>query len=103
MAGIPVQEYSPSRGVKGKSNDKVVRMNAISDIFASGRVWAPDTRWAREVIEEVAAFPVGEHDDYVDTVSQALLRFRQGGFVGTDLDEPDEPKMFRSRRYAAYY
>ena len=72
--GIPVQEFSPSRG-----NDKVVRVNAISDLFSSGKVWAPDTRWAREVIEEVASFPNGDHDDYVDTTSQALLRFRQGG------------------------
>jgi predicted phage terminase large subunit-like protein len=94
--GIPVQEFSPSRG-----NDKHVRINAVSDLFASGKVWAPDTRWAREVIEEVAAFPVGEHDDYVDTVSQALLRYRQGGFISLDSDE-QEDKYFRARR-AAYY
>jgi predicted phage terminase large subunit-like protein len=69
--GIPAWETNPSRG-----NDKMVRLNAIADLFASGMVWAPDTRWAREVIEEVAAFPVGEHDDFVDTTSQALMRFR---------------------------
>jgi predicted phage terminase large subunit-like protein len=95
-AGIPVQEFSPSRG-----NDKMVRVNAIADLFASGKVWAPDTRWAREVIEEVAAFPVGEHDDFVDTTTQALLRFRQGGFVSLSTDERDE-KFFRGRT-AAYY
>jgi predicted phage terminase large subunit-like protein len=95
-AGIPVQEFSPSRG-----NDKMVRVNAIADLFASGKVWAPDTRWAREVIEEVAAFPVGEHDDFVDTTTQALLRFRQGGFVTLSSDEQDE-KFFRGRT-AAYY
>jgi predicted phage terminase large subunit-like protein len=95
--GIPVDEFSPSRG-----NDKIVRLNAIADIFASGRVWAPDTRWAREVIEELAVFPVGEHDDYVDCTSLALMRFRQGGLIGTDKDERDEPTIFR-RRLAAYY
>jgi predicted phage terminase large subunit-like protein len=95
--GIPVQEFTPSRG-----NDKMVRVQAIADLFSSGMVWAPDTRWAREVIEEVAAFPVGEHDDYVDTTSQALLRFRQGGFITLDTDEPDEPQFFK-RRSAAYY
>ena len=94
--GIPVQEFSPSRG-----NDKVVRLNAVSDLFSSGKVWAPDTRWAREVIEEVASFPVGEHDDYVDTVSQALLRYRQGGFIPLDSDERED-QYFRPRR-AAYY
>jgi phage terminase large subunit-like protein len=65
-------------------------------------VWAPDTRWAREVIEEVASFPVGENDDYVDTTTQALLRVRQGGFIRIDTDEPDEPRFFK-RRSAAYY
>ena len=80
----------------------MVRVQAIADLFSSGMVWAPDTRWAREVIEEVAAFPVGEHDDYVDTTSQALLRFRQGGFITLDTDEQDEPQLFK-RRTAAYY
>lgn len=94
--GIPVQEFSPSRG-----NDKIVRVNAVADLFSSGKVWAPDTRWAREVIEEVAAFPSGENDDYVDTVSQALLRYRQGGFISLDSDE-QEDSHFRARR-AAYY
>jgi predicted phage terminase large subunit-like protein len=94
--GIPVAEYTPSRG-----NDKVVRMNAVADLFSSGKVWAPDTRWAREVIEEVAAFPVGEHDDFVDTMTQALLRFRQGGFISLDSDEKEDT-FFRARK-AAYY
>lgn len=94
--GIPVQEFTPSRG-----NDKIVRLNAVADLFTSGKVWAPDTRWAREVVEEVASFPVGEHDDYVDTVSQALLRYRQGGFISLDSDEKED-SYFRARR-AAYY
>ena len=96
--GIPVQEFTPSRG-----NDKMVRMNAVADLFTSGKVWAPDTRWAREVIEEMAAFPVGEHDDYVDTTTQALLRYRQGGFISLESDEKEEPRIFRRGRQAAYY
>ena len=91
--GIPVAEFSPSRG-----NDKTVRVNAVADIFASGKVWAPDTRWAREVIEEMASFPVGEHDDYVDTTTQALLRYRQGGFINLDSDEQEEKRSFRRRK-----
>ena len=94
--GIPVQETNPSRG-----NDKIVRVNAIADLFASGKVWAPDTRWAREVIEEVASFPNGDNDDFVDTTSQALLRYRQGGFITLDTDEKSEPIYFKRR--AAYY
>ena len=95
--GIPVQEFSPSRG-----NDKIVRLNAISDLFASRKVWIPDTRWAWEVVEEVASFPNGENDDYVDTTSQALLRYRQGGFISLDSDDSESDKNFQPRR-AAYY
>ena len=94
--GIAVQEFTPSRG-----NDKMVRLNAVADLFSSGKIWAPDTRWAREVIEEMAAFPVGEHDDYVDTTTQALLRYRQGGFISLDSDEKDD-RYYVPRR-AAYY
>jgi len=95
--GLPVQETNPSRG-----NDKIARVNSITDLFASGIVWAPDRRWAKDVIEEVAAFPVGEHDDYVDTVSQALMRYRNGGFVSLDTDEKDD-LTYKYRRKAAYY
>ena len=96
--GIPVQEYVPSKG-----NDKIARLNAVADIFASGRVWVPQTAWAEELVEEVASFPSGEHDDLVDSMTQALLRFRRGGFIQLDSDEPDEPKYFKSYRKAGYY
>ena len=94
--GLPVQEYTPSKG-----NDKISRLNAVADIFASGRVWVPGTRWADELVEEVASFPSGEHDDLVDSMSQALLRFRRGGFIRLDTDEEDEPREFR--RKVPYY
>jgi predicted phage terminase large subunit-like protein len=95
--GIPVQEFTPVKG-----NDKISRLNAVSDLFASKRVWAPNTNWAEEVIDEVASFPSGDHDDYVDSVSLALIRFRKGGYIRTSLDEDDEPKMFR-RKFEGYY
>lgn len=92
--GIPVQEFTPSKG-----NDKIARLNAVADIFASGRVWVPNTRWAEELIEEVAAFPAGEHDDMVDSMTQALLRYRRGGFIRLESDEPEEPSYHRKREY----
>ena len=94
--GIPVQEYTPSRG-----NDKISRVNAVSDLFASGVVWCPETRWAEETMEEFAGFPNMEHDDLVDSTTQALLRFRQGGFVSLHSDEEDEP--LEHNRTANYY
>lgn len=89
--GIPVQDFTPTRG-----NDKIVRVNAITDLFASSVVWRPDTRWAEEVVEEFAAFPAGDHDDYVDSSTQALLRFRQGGFIQLASDAEDEEPRRRS-------
>lgn len=95
--GIPVQEYTPSRG-----NDKRARLNSVADIFASGMVWRPDTRWAQEVVDEVAEFPNGEHDEMVDCASQALMRFRQGGFIRLKSDQNDDNDGIPRRR-AAYY
>lgn len=96
--GIPLQEFTPSKG-----NDKIARVNAISDLFASGVVWCPTNRWADELMEELASFPNGDHDDLVDSTSQALIRYRQGGFIQIESDEPDDIQYFRSRRQERYY
>ncbi len=94
--GIPVQEFTPTRG-----NDKISRVNSVSDLFASGKIWCPRTRWAEEVMEEMAAFPNSDHDDLVDSSTQALIRFRKGGFLRLQTDEADDPVHFR--RKVAYY
>jgi predicted phage terminase large subunit-like protein len=96
--GIPVQEYTPSKG-----NDKITRLNSVSDIIASGKVWVPQTRWAEELVDEIASFPSGEHDDLVDATTLALMRFRAGGFIRLPSDEPEEIKWFKSQRNAGYY
>ena len=93
--GIAVSEYTPSRG-----NDKIARVNAIADLFASGIVWAPDRKFAEEVVEEFASFPAGSHDDLVDSSTQALIRFRQGGFISLASDEEEE---YSPPREANYY
>ena len=93
--GIPVVNYRPSRG-----NDKMTRVHAVSPVFEAGMVWAPDHVFADEVIEECAAFPFAPHDDYVDTTTQAILRFRQGNFINLYSDEEEE-EVYRAKR--AYY
>ena len=96
--GIPVGEFTP-----GKGQDKISRVNAVSDLFRSGIVWAPDKRWAKEVIEECNDFPSGANDDLVDSTTLALARFRQGGFIRLPSDEEDDIKMFRGRNHKKYY
>ena len=95
--GIPVGEFTP-----GKGQDKISRVNAVSDLFRSGIVWAPDRRWAKEVIEECNDFPSGANDDLVDSTTLALIRFRQGGFIKLPSDEADEIKTFKSSRNRLY-
>jgi predicted phage terminase large subunit-like protein len=96
--GIPVQEFTPSKG-----QDKIARLNSVSDIIASGKVWVPQTRWAEELVDEIAAFPSGEHDDLVDATTLALMRFRAGGFLRLPVDEPEDIKWFKGHRRERYY
>jgi predicted phage terminase large subunit-like protein len=91
---IPVINFTPSKG-----NDKHSRVNAVAPLFESGMIWAPEQKFADEVIEECAAFPNGDHDDLVDSTTQAIMRFRQGGLIGHPEDYIDETKPKRKRTY----
>jgi len=97
--GIPAEDFAgSSRGTKTMPNDKIARANMVSDIFASGFVWAPERRFAEEVIEQCGSFPSGDADDLVDSTVQALIRFRQGGFIRTQNDEDEEEHVPRRKR-----
>ena len=91
---IPVINFTPSKG-----NDKHARVNAVAPLFESGMIWAPDQKFAEEVVEECAAFPNGAHDDLVDSTTQAIMRFRQGGLIQHPEDYIDEKKDPRPRTY----
>ena len=95
--GIPVTAYTPSRG-----QDKIARMNSVAPIFESGMVWAPEQTFAEEVIEEMASFPFGDNDDFCDSSTMALMRFRQGGFVTLDEDYQEEMRPMRRDRVVYY-
>jgi predicted phage terminase large subunit-like protein len=86
--GIPVTMYTP--GGRRTGTDKVSRANAVAPILESGLVWAPETAWADELVEECASFPNGDHDDMVDSTTMALMRFRQGNFIALETDERDD-------------
>jgi predicted phage terminase large subunit-like protein len=92
--GIPVVNFTPSKG-----NDKHARVNAVAPLFESGQIWAPDQKFAEEVVEECAAFPYGDNDDLVDSMTQAVMRFRQGGFLDHPEDYKDEPVIHHNRTY----
>lgn len=96
-SGIFVQDYSP-----GKGQDKIARLNAISDMFVSGQIWFPETWWATEVVEELLAFPAGEHDDDVDALTLAMIRIRKGGMIRLNSDVDDEVRVSLPRKNAFY-
>jgi hypothetical protein len=91
----PVINFTPSKG-----NDKHTRVNSVSPLFESGKIYAPlDMDFAQEVIEECAAFPYGDHDDLVDSMTQAVMRFRQGGLIQHPDDYEDEPLQQKPKVY----
>jgi len=95
--GIPVTAYTPSRG-----QDKIARMNSVAPLFESGMVWCPEETFAEEVVEEMASFPFGEHDDYCDSSTMALMRFRQGGFLTLEDDYVEEARFLNKNRQVYY-
>ena len=97
---IPVLTYSPGRRKRGGGVDKVTRMHMVAPLFEAGRVWAPEETFAEDVIEEVASFPNGDYDDYCDSMTMALIRFRQGGFAS--LEEEEEDPYYRRKKYEYY-
>ena len=91
---IPVMTFTPSRG-----NDKHVRVNSCAPLFEAGLIWAPDEQFAEEMIEECASFPYGDHDDLVDSMTMAIMRFRQGGFLPHPEDYEDIKTEPRKMEY----
>ena len=99
MLNLPVATFSPGRR-KGGNLDKTTRMHIVSPIFESGKVWYPEGRkFADEVIEEVASFPNGDLDDFCDSMTMALMRFRQGGFISLDGEEFEDDPPRKAREY----
>jgi predicted phage terminase large subunit-like protein len=101
LINLPVTTFSPGRRKGGGGMDKTTRMHMVSPIFESGKVWYPNEKFADEVIEEVASFPNGDHDDYCDSMTMALMRFRQGGFIS--LQGEEIPEDWFPRRAREYY
>jgi predicted phage terminase large subunit-like protein len=105
-AGVSCIGYRPDR-------DKVSRAHAVASLLHSGRIYAPwdETKgtWrklAGAVIDECSMFRADmgadEHDDFVDTCTQAWLMFRDGGLVKHPSQIEPEPVEMITRKKAAY-
>jgi predicted phage terminase large subunit-like protein len=79
-----VELYNPS-----KQGDKVARVYSIQHLFSSGMIYVPwkgieGFRWVTDrgqVMDQITNFPRGSHDDYVDSMSQALRYLRDMNFA----------------------
>jgi predicted phage terminase large subunit-like protein len=79
--------------------DKIARAYAVQELIkgpsekgGDGIMWVPDRAWAAAMIDQCKDFPNGDHDDLVDTVTQALLHLRKAAVIVTP-DEPDEEML----------
>lgn len=100
--GLPVMPYKPER-------DKVFRLQATTPYFQSGRIWIPDGKnYTEDLVDEVVAFPKAPNDDYVDTVSQAVLWLRDtinidnDGYTNYNPDE-EETGRWSSNQSKSYW
>jgi predicted phage terminase large subunit-like protein len=109
-AGVPVQGYNPGRA------DKVQRLNIVAPLVAKGKVFIPEdpkqkgefAEWAKRFLRQVCSFPEMQgHDDYVDSLSQALRILRDDGWLQLDYLPPrdydyadDEARKRFSNPYA---
>jgi len=101
---LPIMSYMPER-------DKAFRLQATTPYFQSGRIWVPkDKQGAEELIAEVISFnpkPGGgntaAHDDYTDTVSQAILWMKDNFLLDNEgysnRHEEDEAFGHKRRTY----
>lgn len=64
-----------------KGQDKLARLYSVQHLFAEGLIYAPDTTWADMVLNQLAVFPKGKHDDLCDTTSMALRHLRDIGLL----------------------
>lgn len=105
LARIPAVSYNPGNA------DKVSRAHQAAPTLELGLLWIPESKknpgqavsWASRFLKEVAKFPVAEHDDYVDTLTQAVIYFKNDGwFELPTAKDYDEPRVFRKERTNPY-
>ena len=82
QAKIIVAEYNPGNA------DKISRAHMITPLLDAGLVWIPEGKrgdtwptWADPLMKELSRFPKTEHDDYADSVTQALRYIRDLGYL----------------------
>ena len=107
LAKVPAVGYNPGQA------DKVSRAHQAAPTLELGLLWVPESgknpghpvSWAAAFLKQLGKFPVAEHDDYVDTFTQAIIYFKNDGWFelpqAKDIDEPRITNKPRVNPYAA--
>jgi predicted phage terminase large subunit-like protein len=105
---LPVRAWNPGGA------DKMTRLQITASIFATGRVWLPESSqhkgyvkdWAEGFLSQICAFPDAAHDDYVDSATQAIRLLKDMGFLDINpeprYDEDDDYEYSRPKRVNPY-
>lgn len=96
--GVPVSPYNPGRA------DKTQRLHSVSNLIYNGLVYVPESTvsrgemvsWANEMMEQLCCFPMVDHDDYVDSTSQALALLRDQQWLAVDVRDEDDTEYYKS-------
>lgn len=105
LAKVPAVGYNPGMA------DKVSRAHQAAPTLELGMLWVPESgknpgqpvSWAAGFLRQLAKFPVAEHDDYVDTFTQAIIFLKnEGWFELPRARDYDEPKQFKRERANPY-
>lgn len=106
LAKVPAVGYNPGKA------DKISRAHQAAPTLELGLLWIPESKknrgqpvsWSAAFLKQLAKFPVAEHDDYVDTFTQAVIYLKDDGWfelpMAKDIDERREPKRERVNPYA---
>jgi predicted phage terminase large subunit-like protein len=107
LAKVPAVGYNPGMA------DKISRAHQASPTLELGLIWVPESgknrgqpvSWAQPFLKQVAKFPVAEHDDYVDTLTQVIIYLKNDGWFelpqARDRDEPRQHQREKVNPYAA--
>ena len=92
-------QHDPANDIAGRVY-ALARMEAVDAENPTGPQEAVFRPWAQMVIDECAAFPLGAHDDLVDSVTHGLRHLRQIGveFFAED-ESPPPPRVPRAPKY----
>lgn len=107
LARVPAIGYNPGNA------DKVSRAHQAAPTLELGLLWIPESKrnpgqpvsWAASFLKQLSKFPLAEHDDYVDTFTQAVIYLKDDGWFelpqAKDVDERKPRNKDKVNPYAA--